>query len=117
MDERLSNALKFSNYMITLNNQKKLIKEKFKEKTIYYSNGSKFTISQELINFVNFLVTKKINQFVLLDDNELPVKIENLEEFLENILDQYYASTNEYYNDYQKIKVARSVEKLVDYEQ
>ena len=32
MDERLKKALDFSNYMVTLNNQKRVLKEKFFEK-------------------------------------------------------------------------------------
>ena len=31
MDERLEKALDFSNYMITLNNQKRVLRERFEE--------------------------------------------------------------------------------------
>ena len=31
MDERLSKALEFSNYMVTLNNQKRILKEKYSD--------------------------------------------------------------------------------------
>jgi hypothetical protein len=39
MDDRLKKALEFSNYMITLNNQRKLVHEKFVENCVHYING------------------------------------------------------------------------------
>ena len=41
MDERLEKALEFSNYMITLNNQRNLIQEKFQEQSSKIANQSK----------------------------------------------------------------------------
>ena len=52
MDERLSKALDFSNYMVTLNNQKRLLAEKYQENLLHFYNGCQFTASKELINFV-----------------------------------------------------------------
>jgi hypothetical protein len=51
---------------------------------------------------------------VLLDQNENPVLIDNLENFLNEILDRYFTATNEYFEQYQELKKSRSVEKLVD---
>jgi len=36
MDERLEKALDFSNYMLTLNNQKRLLAEKYQEELIHF---------------------------------------------------------------------------------
>ena len=57
MDERLEKALNFSNYMLTLNNQKRLIAEKYQEELIYFYNGSQFSVTRELITFVNLMIT------------------------------------------------------------
>ena len=46
MDERLKKALDFSNYMVTLNNQKRVLKEKFFENRIYYYNGGQFSVKK-----------------------------------------------------------------------
>jgi hypothetical protein len=51
MDERLEKALDISNYMVTLNNQKRLLKEQYAENLVFYHNGGQFTITQELISF------------------------------------------------------------------
>jgi len=117
MDERLQKALDFSNYMVTLNNQKRVLKERFREQTVFYHQGGQFTITQSLITFVSMLVERDNSEdIVLIDDNETPIMIADLEEFLSNILDAYFTAANEYHAEYTLLKTNRSVEKLVDYE-
>ena len=36
MDARLAKALDFSNYMVTLNNQKRLLAEKYQDDLLYF---------------------------------------------------------------------------------
>ena len=103
--------------MVTLNNQKRMLKEKFYEDLIYFSNGCQFTITKELITFVGFLVDKgNTTNVVLADDNDIPTKILDLEKFYEDILDRYFSAANEYHNNYEDLKKNRKVESLVDYE-
>jgi len=117
MDERLSKALDFSNYMVTLNNQKRVLKERYREQTVFYHQGGQFTITKELITFVNMLVERDNSEdIVLIDDNETPIMIKNLEEFLSDLVDSYFSAANEYHAEYTKLKTNRSVEKLVEYE-
>lgn len=117
MDERLEKALNFSNYMITLNNQKRILKEKYKEQTVYYHAGGQFTVTKDLITFVNMLVERdNAEDIVLVDDNETPIMVENLENFLADIIDTYFTAANDYHAEYEKLKKNRSVEKLVEYE-
>lgn len=117
MDERLEKALKFSNYIVTLNNQRQLLKETFFESCLYFIDGCEFTIDRELIAFVGFLIDKGQTEAVLVDNNDIPAQVKNLQEFYDDIVDQYVNATNQYYTDYFKLKTNRSVEKLVDYEQ
>lgn len=117
MDERLQKALDFSNYMITLNNQKRVLKQQYQENIIHYYNGGQFTVTQELITFLNMLVDRdSADQLVLIDDNETPVLINSGEEFLEQLLHTYFTVTNQYYLDYKDLMSRRSVPKLVDYD-
>lgn len=117
MDERLKKALDFSNYMITLNNQKRNLKEKYREQIIFYYKGSQFTVTKELMTFVRMLVDSDyVEDVVLIDDNEIPVIVEHLETFFDDILDVYFSATNNFHAEYEKIKQNRSVEKLTDYE-
>jgi hypothetical protein len=116
MDERLEKALGFSNYMVTLNNQKRVLKEKFREQTIYYYKGSQFTVSKELMTFVNMLVYKGMHEAVLVDDNETPTMVDDLTDFNDNLFDVYFTATNTFHAAYEELKKNRSVEKLTDYE-
>ena len=50
----------------------------------------------------------------LIDSNENPIMIEDLEKFRDDIFDRYYDTTLEYYQEFQELKKSRSVEKLLD---
>ena len=78
MDERLEKALDFSNYMLTLNNQKRLLTEKYQEGLIHFYNGSQFTITRELITFVSIMVSADQDEVVITDDNSIPCMVEDL---------------------------------------
>ena len=98
MDERLEKALDFSNYMLTLSNQKRLLAEKYQEELIHFYSGSQFTITRELITFVSTMVSADQDEIVIADDNNIPCMVEDLANFYSEIINK------------------RSVEKLVDYE-
>lgn len=118
MDERLEKALDFSNYMVTLNNQKRILKEKFRESIVHYHKGGQFTVTKQLVTFVNLLVDKdNTENIVLIDDNETPIMVEDLEKFLDDILDIYFSAANVFHTEYQKLTKNRSTKKLVEYEQ
>lgn len=117
MDERLEKALQFSNYMVTLNNQKRLLNEQFQEDLLHFHNGCQFTVTKELVTFVNMLVDKgQDNDIVLIDDNGIPCLVSDAEEFLSDILDIYFAASNSFHSKYIDLKKKRSVEALVEYD-
>lgn len=114
MDERLKKALDFSNFMITFENQKRIIKEQFENNVLYFFKGGQFTASPQLISFIHALIAKDQTEFVILDDNELPVLIEDLNEFLDNIVSTYATAANQYLVEYNTLKQKRSPERLVE---
>tara|TARA_B100001287_G_scaffold271552_1_gene272007 strand:+ start:813 stop:1163 length:351 start_codon:yes stop_codon:yes gene_type:complete len=115
MDERLQKALEFGNYTVTLNNQKKLLKEKFIDQCVFYTNGYKFKINQDLITYCKTLIDLgHINDVVLIDSNETPARIEDLQKFLDEILDIYFSNLNEYHTECEKIKSKRSIKDIIE---
>jgi hypothetical protein len=114
MDERLQKALDMSNYMFTLNNQKRLLNEQYKENLVYYYQGAQFTITQELISFCQSLLSMNQTDTILIDDNNLPVEIEDLEKFSYEIYSKYFEASNRYLVEYNKLKKNRSVESIID---
>ena len=114
MDERLKKALEVSNYTKTLSDQRRILQEQFKENSIYFYNGCQFSIDIELINYASMLVNKNITTDVIfLDDNEIPVAIKDLLDFLDQIQDQYFQALNKYHTEYNKLKSNRTIGKLV----
>lgn len=115
MDERLSKALEFANYRQTLAIQRKTLKEKINGKLTYGHSGGLFKINRELIVFVQMLIDQgRIENVPLIDENGNPVLVPDLQSFKDDIVDRYFTAIYEYYEDYQKIKSSRSVEKLLD---
>ena len=114
MDERLEKAIEFSNYVVTLNNQKRLLKEEYEENLLYYYDGGQFTITKELVTFVGLLVNNgNTENVVLTDDNCIPINVKDLSKFYEDIIDAYFSASNSYFTKYDNLKKQRSVEKLV----
>jgi len=112
MDERLAKALEFSNFLETQNNQKRIFLKQFKDNLIHYAYGHKFTVSIQLINLLSVLTETDQQSIVILDDNELPIIINDPKEFMQNIVGVYIFASRKYAKDYADIKENRSVEGL-----
>jgi len=81
-------------------------------------NGGTFTISRELITFVDSLIRQDYTEEVVLIDNfQNPIMIEDLKSFLEDITSKYFEVTNDYHAEFVKLRKARKVHKLMDIEQ
>ena len=115
MDEKLSKALEFANYTRTFEDQKRLLKEKYFDSLIHYYNGGQFTVGKTLVTFVSLLLEKQADT-ILIDDNDNPIKVEDLQKFYDDIVDLYFQSSNSYYTNLHNLKSKRSIEKLVEYE-
>jgi len=114
MDEKLQKALEFSNYTVTLNNQKRILKEKYAEDLVFYYNNGKFTVSQTFFSFVSSLLSMDVTQSVIIDDNNIPIPIDNTVEFFEQVKQTYATASNRYLSEYQKLSKKRNVQGLVD---
>jgi len=112
MDKSLEKALEFANYMATLENQRRLLLEKFKENTIHYAHGGKFTVDSGFIGYVLSLDTSDTTHIVL-DDNKIPVLIQDLEKFITDVKEIYHTALQNYYEEHEKLKKSRTVEKLI----
>ena len=112
--ERLERALEFSNTMQTFNLNKNNLKVKTQNLLNYSSSGGTFKVSQELINFINMIVVSGKDEVILLDKNDIPIKIQDTKKFLEDISSLYFEVINEYYNDYQKLRSSRKIEKVLE---
>lgn len=114
MQEKLKQALDFSNYQHTFSIQRKILKEKSESKLTFGFNGGLFYIDNSLLTFVDMLCNNgRTSGVVILDSNKNPILIEDLISFKDEIFNRYFEVSNEYFEEYQKLKKSRSVEKLV----
>ena len=114
MDAQLKQALDFANYRQTFSIQQRTLKEKIEAKLTYGHNGGIFKIDRILIVFVQMLIDQGRTQGVpLLDANDNPIMINDLLAFKDEIVDRYFTSTLEYYEQQESLKKSRSVEKLL----
>jgi len=104
MNNSLTESLEFANRMKQYNNQLRLLKEKCLENNVYYTQGHQFTIDLALINYcLTFINVKKTNEAIFLDDYNLPVKITDVQNFYDNIIDQYQNNINLYFVEYNQL--------------
>jgi len=114
MDDRLKKALDVSNYMITLTNQKRILVEQYNNNLVYYFKGGEFTVTPQLISFCQSLMQLNQTEVVLIDDGNLPIEIEDLDDFTKNILNVYFVASNRYLTEYSRLKKNRSVEGIIE---
>jgi|TARA_X000000950_G_scaffold72161_1_gene89543 hypothetical protein len=117
MDDKLKNALEFANYAHTLHNQKKLIEQKFTDSCIFYYNAGKFTITQNLITYCAYRQAQlkhTKDPIILLDDNNIPIIVDDIDKFILNIEKIYNQNLASYYKEYQDLVSSKSVKGLLD---
>lgn len=114
MDEKLQNALEISNLMLTHQTQKNNLKEKFYSSIDVYHNGAKFLATPDLISFCTSLLYLEQTSTILIDENDLPCRINDLKEFTNELVSTYATATNKFLNDYNDIKVKRSILDIID---
>jgi hypothetical protein len=108
MDERIQKALEASNFRLNLLNTKENLRIKFDTMITVAINGGFFKATRELITFVQLVLDKGRTSIVLIDENNNPIEIKDLENFLEDLLDKYFQATNFYNSEYTRLKRARS---------
>lgn len=113
MDKRLEDALSFAKYRETLNNQLSKLKIRSQSALIISKNGGQFSINRELICFLKYLKDEGTESSILIDNNENPVKIDNITDFLKEITDRYHEVTNDYLAEYQEIRKSRNVQSII----
>ena len=112
--QRLEKALDFSNTMKTFNLNKNNLKVKTQNLLSYSTAGGSFTVDQSLISFMNFVVSSGKTEITLLDKNDIPVRIEDTEKFLDEVSSLYFEVVNDYYNEYQQLRSSRKIEKVLE---
>ena len=117
MDKRLEQALDFSNFRMIFTTRQENLKTLMNNKLMLSYGGGLFKVDKELFSFVGMLRLNDINEFILIDENDIPIKIEDLNEFAEEMIVKYESALTQYYNSYQKLSEAREIRKVIDWDE
>lgn len=117
MDKRLEQALDFSNFRMILATRQKNLKLLMNNKLMLSYEGGLFKITPELINFLALAIMGNNNTLIVIDENDIPIKIENLKEFAKTAAAKYDKAVEQYYNSYQKLSEAREIRKVIDWDE
>jgi hypothetical protein len=115
MDERLKKALEFSNYSLTIANQKRNIKNRVQQLQIVHHDGGIFRSDQATIAFVKAMIDLGHAEAVIVDTKDNPILVKSTQTLLESLMSSYISSTTEFHMEYEKLKKARNIEKLMDW--
>ncbi len=115
MTIEIEKLMDLSKTMAVLANQKRALKDEYEQSLVYFYSGGSFKITRELISFIQTIRTvSNTNEFVLLDDSNTPIRIEDVEKFLKDIVDLYIKTSNAYLADYQNLRNNKTIESILD---
>ena len=115
MDKFIEKAFEISNLMVTLGNQKRLLKEEYEQSLFYFYNGGTFKATKETITYIKTLKDLDVEtDIVVVDENGMPIRIDSITNFLQELLNQHFQASNKYFSDYQKLKKSKSVESILN---
>ena len=102
----------FANLKTSLDVKKRNAFDKAQNKLNFAFNGGLFKADPHTILFSK--LHDKSRDLILLDSNETPVHIQNIDEFINKAESLYYEAMNEYHLLYEQLKRQRSVKKVMD---
>lgn len=115
MDEKINKAFETANYMATISNQRRIILEEYNQSVIYYKNGGTFIVTPELINFAKTLIDMGHTENVpFLDHNQLPVMVDDIQSFLDELMSTYFEAVNAYHQKYSDMRSKRRISQIMD---
>jgi len=113
MDEKLEKALEFSKYQQTLHVQKENLKLRLDHLLLTKIEDSVVKCSMELINFLQTCVTREYEITYVMDVNNNPIEVRNIELWLFKIIDCYHMAHEEFFKKSDRLKKARNVKKVI----
>lgn len=114
MDKRLQDALDFSNYRLTLSNQKNNLKQRAEVQKLVNHNNGIFSATIEKMGYISYLISSGAEQQVFMDNNDIPVLVKDLPVFLEKLNSAYTVAMNEFFVENEKLKRQRNLKSLVN---
>ena len=117
MDKRLEKALDYSNFRMILSTRQKNLKVLMNNRLNLSYQGGLFKVDKELISFAHLLQGEGYDKFVFIDSNDIPILVEDLEDFGKKAVRLYGKALLQYYESYTKLNEAREIRKVIDWDE
>lgn len=112
MDQKISDALAFANYRLTLQTHRQNIQARVEAALLVNYQNAIFRSSPELISFVG-LLTMRDNPVYVDDTNGNTHLIDDASAFLDALISAYTSAHSLKHQEQQKLKTARTTSKIV----
>jgi UDP-N-acetylglucosamine pyrophosphorylase len=113
MDTRLQKALDLSSSLEMITNQRNQAVTKYKQNQILFYNGGTFLADLNFLSAIAALKTFSDIEHIVIDSNNIPIKINDIEEFYFLVQSKIVESSRQYYQDWEEIKKLRTPEALL----
>lgn len=113
MDQRLTDALAFANYRLTLQVHRQNIEARTQAALLVNYQNTSFRVTAEMIAFVGVMTVRKKETLYVDDEQGNTQLIENKNEFLDLISSTYEKAYAIKHQEQQKLKAARNPGKIV----
>lgn len=113
MNEEVQKLLEEADRRATIANQNRLLGTKFKATTTKSVNGGQFEVTPEFIAAIQDMIDQGDDETVLLDRNDVPIRITNLSEFLEELRSLYKEAINELYFNQNRLRKSRNAKQAI----
>ena len=114
MKDSIKEHLKSVNFIQLVKQSKNRLKEQYKENIIFRYEQGLFKADKDLILFIKLLKDLNHPTKILIDINDNPVEVIDLDDFLSKSLEVYYKAVNQYNLEFKKIQQIRSKEGFIE---
>lgn len=114
MDDRLQKALEHGKYKLALKQAKENLLLRFFNDITFAHNGGTFKATPDFLTFVEMLSRQLSVNAVIMDVNNNPIEITDIEQFKNLAIFRYHEATNAYYTKFSALKRARSVQAVTE---
>lgn len=114
MDQNIEKAFEISNLMVTVANQKRILKEEYEQSLFFFQNGGVFKADPPTICYVkNVIDLLKESRAVIIDYNGTPIEINDLSKFIESLLNVHFQANNSYFSKFDTLKKSKNIKSIL----
>jgi len=114
--EQLQTLISTAKLNQSIQEQRSIERHKFRQSTIVAHNGGMFTITPELLLHLRFIVADlspdDAASTIIIDDNSIPIRIDDCNQVLTEWTGIWRKATNQYATEYAKLKAIRTISSI-----